>query len=102
MKNPERNIIYRHFLEDEIKHLRYDKRLTLKQIAEVITTTKKIKISDETVRRYLKICTQKHAITEKNMPNSQTKCKIFSFYMNRYTDKRIVNIFYCLYCLFLH
>lgn len=54
MKNPERNIIYRHFLEDEINHLRYDKRLTLKQIAEVITTTKKIQISNETVRRYLK------------------------------------------------
>ncbi|XTB05794.1 hypothetical protein KP614_00355 [Treponema denticola] len=63
MKNPERNIIYRHFLEDEIKHLRYDKRLTLKQIAEVITTTKKIQISDETVRRYLK---NLHAKTRNN------------------------------------
>lgn len=63
MKNPERNIIYRHFLEDEINHLRYDKRLTLKQIAEVITTTKKIQISDETVRRYLK---NLHAKTRDN------------------------------------
>lgn len=38
-----------------------------------ITTTKKIQISDETVRRYLKICTQKHVITKENMQNSQTK-----------------------------
>jgi len=68
-----RNIIYRNFLENEIKLLRYEQRLTIKEITDYLTTKKHIQISRETVRKYLKNNTQFHGITRENTANSQTK-----------------------------
>jgi transposase len=46
-------IIYREFLEDFIKDLRYNRRKTCAEIAEIIQKEKEIEISSETVRKFI-------------------------------------------------
>lgn len=57
--------IYKHFLEDYIKDLRFNKRMTFKEIEKKLREDKNVSISRETIRRFLR--NKIHEITRNNM-----------------------------------
>ena len=46
--------IYKQFLEDYIKDLRFNKRMTFKEIEKKLREDKNVSISRETIRRFFK------------------------------------------------